>query len=130
LLLAIVADVDAGRALLAHDRAHGFAPKAIDRGRVDRLAARAQDVKPRQLARPRQAAGVRRQYAPSAVLQCPSPPQTVRFRSAPDAGKRVVDPRRCARARMHLFHVIRPSVKTLNKRNYLQIRSIYCKPRY
>ena len=48
LLLAVVADVDAGVVLLAHDRPHRFAAGAIDFGRIDRVAARAQRVEPRQ----------------------------------------------------------------------------------
>ena len=41
LLLAVIADVDAGLALLPHDPPHGGPPGAIDLGLVDRVPARA-----------------------------------------------------------------------------------------
>src|SRR5215510_11973307 len=56
-LLAVVADVDAGALLLAHDGRHRLASGAVDLHRVDGLAAGAQRIEPRELARPRQAAG-------------------------------------------------------------------------
>ena len=68
LLLAVVADVDPGFALLRHDAAHRVAAGAVDLGHVHRLAARAQRVKPRQLARPRQAAGMGGQDSVGAAL--------------------------------------------------------------
>src|SRR5579862_9451828 len=54
--------------LLAHDRPYRFASGAIDFGGIDRLAARAQGIEPRQRARPRQAAGMGRQNSRRAAL--------------------------------------------------------------
>src|SRR6202165_1908410 len=53
--------------LLAHDRTHRVASRAIDLGRVDRLAAGARRIEPRQRARPRRAAGMGRQYSRGAA---------------------------------------------------------------
>ena len=61
LLLAVVADVDARFALLCHDRSHRLTAGALDLGHVDRVATSTQRIEPRQLARPRQAAGMGRQ---------------------------------------------------------------------
>src|SRR6266852_7846263 len=58
LLLTIIADVDAGLALLVHDPTHGIAAGASDLGLVYGRARGTQGVKPRQFPRPRQAAGV------------------------------------------------------------------------
>src|SRR5262249_484766 len=68
LLLAVVADVDAGIALLAYGHPHRFASDAINFGRIDRVAPRARGVEPGQVARARQAAGMRRQYPRGAAL--------------------------------------------------------------
>jgi hypothetical protein len=68
LLLAVVADIDAGRALLVHDPPHGGAPGAIDLGVVGRVPACAGGIKPGELPRPRQAAGVGRQDSARAAL--------------------------------------------------------------
>ena len=58
LLLAIVADVDAGLGLLRHDGGERRLAGRVQRGRIDRLAARAARIQPGQLDRPRQAAGM------------------------------------------------------------------------
>src|SRR5262249_5874492 len=59
LLLAVVADVDAGRRLLRHDRVQRVAAGGDGLGRVDRLAARARYEQAREALRARQAAGMR-----------------------------------------------------------------------
>src|SRR6266849_5138964 len=58
LLLAIIADVDAGLALFVHDPTYGSAAGASDLGLVRGRARGAQGVKARQFPRPRQAAGM------------------------------------------------------------------------
>ena len=68
LLLPVIANVDAGVVLLAHDRPHRFASGPINFGRIDRVAPCAQGVEPRQVAWPRQAAGMSRQYSRNAAL--------------------------------------------------------------
>ena len=61
LLLAIVADVDAGFDLLRHDLTQRIAAGGIERGGVDRLAGGAPCIEPDQRRRARQAAGMGRQ---------------------------------------------------------------------
>jgi hypothetical protein len=58
LLLAVVADVDAGFDLLGHDPAQRVAARSGERRRIDRLPLRPAHVQAHQLQRPRQAAGV------------------------------------------------------------------------
>src|SRR5688572_30082407 len=58
LLLAVVADVDAGGDLLRHDPGERLPPGRLDRAAVDRLPGRTPRVKGDQLRRTGQAAGV------------------------------------------------------------------------
>src|SRR6266513_518308 len=61
LMLAIVADIDAGFDLLVDDPAQRLLAEPVELGRIDLAAARAPDIETRQLGRPRQAAGMGRQ---------------------------------------------------------------------
>src|SRR5438045_5997342 len=63
LLLAIVADVDAGLDLLVDDLAQGLLAEPLDFGRIDLAAARPPDIESGQLRRTRQTDGVGRQDA-------------------------------------------------------------------
>src|SRR5262245_47878461 len=58
LLLAVIADVDPGGALLLDHAMDGRAPGALDRSGIDRLSGRTLGIEPRELRRSRQAAGV------------------------------------------------------------------------
>src|SRR5262249_11404154 len=68
LLLAVVADIDAGGALLVDDAPHRLLAGLRDLSSVRRLAGSAHGVKPRQFPRPRQAAGVGGENPRSAAL--------------------------------------------------------------
>ena len=68
LLLAVVADVDAGLALPVDALPHGIAAGAHDLGLIHRRAGSAQRIKARQLSRPRQAAGVSGENSRGAAL--------------------------------------------------------------
>src|ERR1051325_865048 len=61
LLLAIVADIDAGLSLLVDDLPRRLLAEPVELGRIDLTAARPLDIETRQLRWPRQAAGVGRQ---------------------------------------------------------------------
>jgi hypothetical protein len=63
LLLAVVADVDAGLRLFGHHPGERRLAGGIERSRIDCLAARAGDIEARQLFRARQAARVGRENA-------------------------------------------------------------------
>src|SRR4029077_19400738 len=68
LLLAIVADVDAGLDLLVDDSTERRLAEPVELGPVDRAAAGALDIEMGQFGRARQAAGMRRQDALIAPL--------------------------------------------------------------
>src|SRR5262249_9011397 len=61
LLLAIVADVDAGFDLFVDDLAQRLLAETVELGRIDLATPRPPHIEARQLRRPRQAARVRRQ---------------------------------------------------------------------
>ena len=73
-LLAVVDHVEAGLDLLLHDRSHCGAAFALDLGRIDRLAAHALGIEPRQRGGARQAAGMGGQDAVFAALHRSSEP--------------------------------------------------------
>src|SRR5205807_9608682 len=91
LLLAVVADVDAGLDLLVDDPAQGFLAEPVKLGRVDLAAARPPDIEPGQLGRARQAAGMGRQDALVAPSHRSSPSAAGLRRASRGRGS----PRRC-----------------------------------
>ena len=68
LLLAVVADIDAGLDLLVDDPAQRRLAEPVEFGRIDRFAAGPPHIEPGQLRRARQAAGMGRQDAVVAAL--------------------------------------------------------------
>ena len=84
LLLAVIADIDAGLDLLVDDPAQRRLAQPVEFGRIDRFAAGPPHIKPGQLRRARQTAGMRGQDAVVAALHFLLP-KIPRYRRAPFA---------------------------------------------